>query len=144
MYDPLLPGAVVVVVDGSEEGSFRTFLSGADLAQRRDARLVIVLVASIGSFSRLSPDAMLAASERLEALETRMQTHLQAMEGSVRRFELVHCQRGNALNRVVRAATESQAEVVVVGTRQRVGRCIPGRFALRIINMKRWVVTVVP
>lgn len=54
------------------------------------------------------------------------------------------CRRGDAYTELCKAADESRADLVVVGSSEQAGHRLVGSVATRLVRAGRWPVIVVP
>ncbi|MGH3378383.1 MAG: universal stress protein [Actinoallomurus sp.] len=138
------PRVILTGVDGSPT-SMRAGAYAAGLARRQRSRLVLVYVAAPSIWSGLSPGAAAAAQEQMfDDLvgELRGQVQERAAEIGVPITFVVR--RGDAFVELRDAATEIQADMVVVGSSEHAGHRLVGSVASRLVRAGRWPVTVVP
>ena len=138
------PRVILSGVDGSPT-AMRAGAYAAGLARRQGSRLVVVYVAAPSMWAGVSPGPAAAAQERLfDDLigELRGQIQVRAAEIGVPVTFVVR--RGDAFTELRDAATEVQADMVVVGASEHAGHRLIGSVASRLVRAGRWPVTVVP
>jgi nucleotide-binding universal stress UspA family protein len=142
------PRVILAGVDGSPT-AMRAGAYAAGLARRQHSRLVFVYVAApslwTGMSAGMSAGPAAAAQEQLfdELIdELRGQIQERAEEIAVPITFVVR--RGDAFVELREAATESHADMVVVGASEQAGHRLIGSVANRLVRAGRWPVTVVP
>jgi nucleotide-binding universal stress UspA family protein len=137
------PALIVAALDGSET-SMRAAAYAVGLARRQGARLTLVFVHKVGTFSSSVAGAIPAieqanrqtAAELREAIETnsvRLGVEADFVERS-----------GNPFTEITALADELRADAVVVGASTQAGHKFAGSLALHLVRAARWPVTVVP
>jgi nucleotide-binding universal stress UspA family protein len=137
------PSLILAALDGSET-SMRAAAYAVGLARRQGARLTLVYVHKVGTFSTSVAGAIPAieqanrqtAAELREAIETnsaRLGVEANFVERS-----------GNPFTEITALADELRADAVVVGASTQAGHKFAGSLALHLVRAARWPVTVVP
>lgn len=139
------PRQVVIVagVDGSET-STHAGAYAAGQARRLGAKLLLVYVHSLGTFSATAPSVIPAIQEAQDDLVTeirRLISETQALEDLD--IELIE-RTGNPFKEIVAVATERRADAVVVGASMQAGHRLVGSLAVHLVRAAQWPVTVVP
>lgn len=138
------PRVVLVGVDGSRT-SERAGWYAAGLARRQGSALVVVFVSSPAGFAALVPGVDAGAVQRTHdelTEELRRECRSGAEEFGVPVTFL--CRRGDAYTELCRAADETRADLVVVGSSEQAGHRLLGSVATRLVRTGRWPVVVVP
>jgi nucleotide-binding universal stress UspA family protein len=138
------PRVILVGVDGSPT-ALRAGAYAGGLARRQRSRLVVVYVAAslvwTGMTSGLVAGVQEQAVDEMVA-ELRRQIRDRAQELGVPVTFVVR--RGDAFLQLREAATDVQADMVVVGASEQAGHRLVGSVATRLVRAGRWPVTVVP
>jgi nucleotide-binding universal stress UspA family protein len=137
------PALIVAALDGSET-SMRAAAYAVGLARRQGARLTLVFVHKVGTFSSSVAGAIPAIEQanRQTAAELR-----EAIEANSARLgvEADFVERsGNPFTEITALADELRADAVVVGASTQAGHKFAGSLALHLVRAARWPVTVVP
>ncbi|WP_319458836.1 universal stress protein [Micromonospora sp. RTP1Z1] len=138
------PRVVLVGVDGTRT-SERAGWYAAGLARRQGSALVVVFVSSPAGFAALVPGVDAGAMQRTHdelAEELRRGIRRGAEEFGVPVTFL--CRRGDAYAELCKAADETRADLVVVGSSEQAGHRLVGSVATRLVRTGRWPVVVVP
>ncbi|MFC4145519.1 universal stress protein [Micromonospora mangrovi] len=138
------PRVVLVGVDGTRT-SERAGWYAAGLARRQGSALVVVFVSSPAGFAALVPGMDAGAVQRTHdelTDELRRECRRGAEEFGVPVTFL--CRRGDAYAELRRAADETRADLVVVGSSEQAGHRLVGSVATRLVRTGRWPVVVVP
>lgn len=138
------PRVILAGVDGSKT-ALRAAAYAAGLARRQHSRLVIVYVISAPVWTGMAPTAVAAVQEQLFAElvdELRQQVRARAAEMDIPVTLMVR--RGDPFTELRHAATEVQADLVVVGASEHAGHRLVGSIATRLVKTDQWPVTVVP
>jgi nucleotide-binding universal stress UspA family protein len=141
------PSAILVGVDGSET-SLRAAAYAAGLARRQHTKLVVVYV-------RTQPPAMLSLADHMglatkEVLEA--QDEIEAQLRETLRVQTRHwdvdarlvVRSGDPMAELAEVAREVRADAVIVGSSSRAAHRVAGSLAVRLVQARRWPVTVVP
>ena len=137
------PSLILAALDGSET-SMRAAAYAVGLARRQGARLTLVYVHTVGSFSASGAGAIPA----LEAANRQIADELRETiaENSTRlgiAADFVE-RHGSAFTEITALADELRADAVVVGASTQAGHRFAGSLALHLVRAARWPVTVVP
>ena len=138
------PRVVLVGVDGTRT-SERAGWYAAGLARRQGSALVVVFVSSPAGFAALVPGVDAGAVQRTHdelTDELRRECRSGAEEFGLPVTFL--CRRGDAYTELCRAADETRADLVVVGSSEQAGHRLLGSVATRLVRTGRWPVVVVP
>jgi nucleotide-binding universal stress UspA family protein len=137
------PSLILAALDGSET-SMRAAAYAVGLARRQGARITLVYVHTVGTFSTSVAGAIPAielanqqtATELRESIETnsaRLGVKAEFVERS-----------GSPFTEITTLADELRADAVVVGASTQAGHKFVGSLALHLVRAARWPVTVVP
>jgi nucleotide-binding universal stress UspA family protein len=138
------PRVILVGVDGSRT-ALRAAAYAAGLARRQRSRLVVIYVAAPSVWTGVTASAVAAAQEQtFEELITDLRCQIQDRAGELDVPVTFMVRRGDAFVELGRAATETQADMVVVGASEQAGHRLVGSIATRLVRAGRWPVTVVP
>ena len=138
------PRVVLVGVDGTRT-SLRAASYAAGLARRQGAGLVVVFVSSPAAYAGLITGVVAGAVQQTHdelAAELRQECRRGAEELGLPVTFL--CRRGDAYTELCKAADESRADLVVVGSSEQAGHRLVGSVATRLVRAGRWPVIVVP
>ncbi|MFC0005851.1 universal stress protein [Micromonospora siamensis] len=138
------PRVVLVGTDGTRT-SLRAAAYAAGLARRQGAGLVVVFVSSPAPYSGIMSGVVAGAVQQTHdelAAELRAECRRGAEELGVPVTFL--CRRGDAYAELCRAADETRADMVVVGSSEQAGHRLVGSVATRLVRTGRWPVVVVP
>jgi nucleotide-binding universal stress UspA family protein len=137
------PRTILVGIDGSRT-SLRAGAYAGGLARRQGARLVVLYVASMSSWSGMVPAAVAVQEQTFnESIdELREQIRSRVHEAEIPITFVIR--RGDPLAEIQRAATDYRADMVVVGSSEQAGHRLIGSIAARLVKAGRWPVTVVP
>lgn len=138
------PRVILVGVDGSRT-ALRAAAYAAGLARRQRSRLVVIYVAAPSVWTAVIAGEAAAAQEQMFdelIIELRHQIQDRAEEIGVPITFMVR--RGDAFIELRKAATDAQADMVVVGASEQAGHRLIGSIAARLVRADRWPVTVVP
>jgi nucleotide-binding universal stress UspA family protein len=138
------PRVILTGVDGSRT-ALRAGAYAGGLAQRQNARLVVVYVAVPGIWTGLGAGTSAAVQEDTfdEVIgELRGQVRQRVEEMNIPVTFMVR--RGDAFDELRQAAIELHADMVVVGASEHAGHRLVGSIATRLVRAGLWPVTVVP
>ena len=138
------PRVVLVGVDGTRT-SLRAGSYAAGLARRQGAGLVVVFVSSPAAYAGMMTGVVAGAVQQTHdelAAELRQDCRRGAEELGLPVTFL--CRRGDAYTELCKAADESRADLVVVGSSEQAGHRLVGSVAARLVRTGRWPVVVVP
>jgi len=141
------PSAILVGVDGSET-SLRAAAYAAGLARRQHTKLVAVYV-------RTQPAAMLSLADHMglatrEVLDAQDEIEAQLREAlrvQTRNWDIdahLVVRSGDPMVVLSEVAREVRADAVIVGSSAHPAHRIAGSLAIRLVQARRWPVTVVP
>jgi nucleotide-binding universal stress UspA family protein len=138
------PRVILTGVDGSPT-SMRAGAYASGLARRQRSRLVLVYVAAPSLWTGMAPGPAAAAQEQLfDELIGELRGQIQARVAEIEVPTTFVVRRGDAFVELRDAATEIQADMVVVGASEHAGHRLIGSVASRLVRAGRWPVTVVP
>lgn len=138
------PAVIVVGVDGSPT-SMRAAAYAAGLARRQSSRLVVTYVAAPSVWAAMSPAPLGAAMQELVVeLTGEIRAAIKASAGELGVPVTFVVRAGDPFDGLKRTATETRADMVVVGVSASAGHRILGSVATRLVRAGRWPVTVVP
>jgi nucleotide-binding universal stress UspA family protein len=137
------PSLILAALDGSET-SMRAAAYAVGLARRQGARLTLVYVHQVGTFSASAAGAIPAIEQanRQTAAELR-----ESIESNSARLEVKADfveRHGSPFTEITALADELRADAVVVGASTQAGHKFVGSLALHLVRAARWPVTVVP
>ncbi|PWU46706.1 universal stress protein UspA [Micromonospora globispora] len=138
------PRVVLVGVDGTRT-SLRAGSYAAGLARRQGAGLVVVFVSSPAAYTAIMSGLVAGAVQQAHdelAAELRADCRRGAEELGLPVTFL--CRRGDAYSELCKAADETRADLVVVGSSEQAGHRLLGSVATRLVRTGRWPVVVVP
>jgi nucleotide-binding universal stress UspA family protein len=138
------PRVVLVGVDGTRTSERAAWYAGG-LARRQGSALVVVHVSAAPGFTTLIPGVDAGSVQRSHdelTEELRRDCRRGAEEFGLPVTFL--CRRGDAYTELCRAADESRADLVVVGSSEQAGHRLVGSVATRLVRTGRWPVVVVP
>lgn len=140
------PRSIMVGVDGSRT-SMRAASYAAGLARRQGSRLVVVYVASVATWASMAPMAAgggSAIQETLAAIADEIRGGIRERVDELGVSVQFVVRSGDPYSALKQAATEAQADLVVVGASTSTGHRIVGSLAGRLVRAGSWPVTVVP
>jgi len=137
------PSLILAALDGSET-SMRAAAYAVGLARRQGARITLVYVHTVGTFSTSVAGAIPAIEQanRQTADELRETIETNSARLGV---EATFVERaGSPFTEITALADELRADAVVVGASTQAGHKFAGSLALHLVRAARWPVTVVP
>jgi nucleotide-binding universal stress UspA family protein len=137
------PSLILAALDGSET-SMRAAAYAVGLARRQGARLTLVYVHTVGTFSTSVAGAIPAIEQANRQTATDLRETIE--ENSARlgvTVEFVE-RSGSPFTEITALADELRADAVVVGASTQAGHKFAGSLALHLVRAARWPVTVVP
>ncbi|HEX9042867.1 MAG TPA: universal stress protein [Trebonia sp.] len=140
------PSAILVGVDDSVTG-LRAAAYAAGLARRQRARVIAVYVAPLAGMALASsagPSVLVAEAEAHDEIAKELAGRTDAMSRELGVSAAFIAARGDPFTELVRIATESRADAIVVGASLKAGHRLMGSLAVRLVRAGKWPVTVVP
>ncbi|GIH18481.1 universal stress protein [Rugosimonospora africana] len=138
------PRVILTGVDGSRTG-LRAGAYAGGLAQRQNARLVIVYVAVPGVWTGLGAGTSAAVQEdTFDEAIAEVRGHFQDRIEEMGIPVTFMVRRGDAFDELRQAAIDVHADMVVVGASEHAGHRLVGSIATRLVRAGLWPVTVVP
>ncbi|GAA1953955.1 universal stress protein [Amycolatopsis minnesotensis] len=138
------PRVIVVGVDGSPT-ALRAGSYAAGLARRQGSRLVVVYVAAPSMWTGLAAAGgadveQQTFEEIIEQLREELRPRAEELGVSMTFMVL----RGEVFPELRDAATEANADMVVIGASEQAGHRLVGSVASRMVRAATWPVVVVP
>lgn len=116
----------------------------AGLARRQGSHLVAVYVAHPTGLIDMAPGGAAASRQLTEEIADDLRSQLAELAPHLRISYTFRVQSGDPYTELVRVATETSADGVVVGASTQAGHRFAGSIAIRLVRAGRWPVTVVP
>jgi nucleotide-binding universal stress UspA family protein len=138
------PRAIVAGVDGTRT-ALRAAAYAAGLARRQGSWLVVVFVATRPPMEGLSMGpAPLSMSDLFGDTVADLRNQIEARHHELGVPITFQVRVGDPFSEIKRAASETRADMVVVGASESAGHRLIGSLAGRLVRAGQWPVTVVP
>jgi nucleotide-binding universal stress UspA family protein len=140
------PSVILVGVDESVTAA-RASSYTAGLARRQGARVVALYVApttAMALASSAGPAVLAAENEVHDEIARELAGRAEATARELGISVTFMTEHGDPFHEIIRVATETRADAIVVGASLKAGHRLMGSLAVRLVRAGKWPVTVVP
>jgi nucleotide-binding universal stress UspA family protein len=138
------PRVILVGVDGSES-SMRAAAYAAGLARRQRSRLMVVYVTSPSAWTGMGvPGTYDVELQTFDEVIKQLRSELRSRADEIGVPVTFTVRGGDSFGELRHAATEANADMVVIGASEQAGHRLVGSVASRLVRAAVWPVVVVP